>query len=221
MNRAGDGHRGASTAPPRRPTPLLLGLVALAWLTALTQLSGCGAGPAPWAASAEDVADYDAALATWTRHDQRYAGFEARVYVHATWFSPQFAAAHAARQNIAFGRDRGQVDSAVRAAIDQAQSETRFFVTLATANPDWNDLDETDPSLEIQMRSGAEGGWVKPTSIKRLRLNAMSDRQVLFPHATDLTVGYDVVFPPPADKRRVELRIAGLPARIDLVWETR
>lgn len=190
----------------------------VAALAALALLVGC-AGAVAYDARRDEEIDFEDARAEFTRHGEAYHQFDGRLFAHATWYSPRFAAALAGLRAETEGLTRAERLDAVDAALEQARTEMRFFVAVSTRDPFWNDLARADSTLHVRLRSG--DAWLDPLSVTRVTLDTMADRAVIFPYATQLTEGYDVVFPKPADVERVELRVTGLPARVDLVWETR
>ncbi|MCB9527304.1 MAG: hypothetical protein H6701_02745 [Myxococcales bacterium] len=191
---------------------------ALALLITLA-LAGCGGAAPAWDVGRDGAADFADARDTWTRHAAAYEGFEGRLFAHATWYTPSFAAALAARRADTDGATPSERRDAIDAAVEAARNELRFFVAVATRDPYWNDLARADATLRVRLRAG--DAWLDPIRVERVSLDQMADRSVIFPYATPLTEGYDVVFPKPADVERVQLRITGLPARADLVWQTR
>lgn len=185
---------------------------------AFAPLAGCGAAPS-WDVGAGESDSFEATRDTWTRQAEDYDGFDGRLFAHATWYSPRFAAALAAKVADAEGSTAAERSDAIDAAVTAARGELRFFVALSTRDPYWNDLARNEPTLNVRLRAGDV--WLDPIRVERLDSDRMADRSVIFPYATPLTEGYDVFFHKPADVERVQLRIAGLPARADLVWETR
>lgn len=194
---------------------------AATWVIAaliLAILAGCGAAPS-WDVGAGESDSFEATRDAWTRHAEDYEGFDGRLFAHATWYSPTFAAALAAKVADTRGSTGTERRDAIDAAVEAARGELRFFVALSTRDPYWNDLARSEPTLDVRLRAGDV--WLDPIRVERLDSDRMADRSVIFPYATPLTEGYDVVFPKPADVERVQLRITGLPARADLVWQTR
>lgn len=209
--------RSLASTLRRMSTQLALGATLLSATLLGATLVGCG-GAVTYDARRDEVVDFEDARADFTRKGEAYHEFDARLVAHATWYSPRFAAALASYRSETEGLTRSEQLDAVDAALEKARGEMRFFVALSTRDPYWNDLSRADSTLHVRLRAGDT--WLDPLSVTRVDLDTMADRAVIFPYATPLTEGYDVVFPKPADVERVELRVTGLPARVDLVWET-
>lgn len=191
-----------------------------AMLTA-SLLVGCGGpGPTEWQyAPGARPADYDDALNTWTRSAETYEYFESRVFVRATWFSPAFAAAYVDYQIERLGLSPDEAEALLERTLEAARGEVRFFVAVVTNDPLWNDMHQKDGTLRATLRVGEEA--IDPIRVDKLDDDEMADVRPFFPYADPLTTGYFVTFPLPEERRRLQLRIAGPPAVIDLVWKTR
>ena len=189
-------------------------------LLPLLLLAGCG-GPAParWAHDSTDQPDYEDALRDWTRQRETYEHFESRVFARSTYFSPAFAAAHARYRAQRMGFDPATARKASGEAVAAAQREARFFLSLVTNDPYWNDLHQRDGTLRATLRVGDNA--YPPLKVRRLSNDEMADVQPFFPYVDLLANGYWVVFPLPESRERIQLRVAGPPAVIDLLWETR
>ncbi|MCA9540830.1 MAG: hypothetical protein KC620_18145 [Myxococcales bacterium] len=179
-------------------------------------LLGC-ATTRPWQAPDQAPEDYATALRDWTRRSSTYDGMDGRAFAIVTWMSPRFAAARAAEHAARIGATAAEAEQMRTEAVAAAEAEARFFIALTTLDPYWNDLDKGD---SLAARLEGDGQWQAPTRVHRLTNDEMADAKTFFPYADPLTVGYDVTFAQPTDRRRVRLRIAGAPARLDLEWET-
>ncbi len=183
-------------------------------------LPACG-GPAPgrWAYDAAGRPEYADALKTWTRMEETYEHFESRVFVRATYFSPAFAAAHSRFRAQRFGLDPATAKRSLTQAVGAANDKAKFFVSVVTNDPYWNDMHRRDGTLRATLRLGDEA--YPPIAVRRLTNDEMADLAPFFPYIDLLSTGYWATFPLPPDRKRVWLRIAGPPAVIDLVWATR
>ena len=207
----------AATAAPL--TAALLAATLLGWASI-----GCGPTPVPWVADDGQLAaslDYDDALDSWTRRREVYEAFESRVFAHATYVSPAFAAVWARfrAERLGLAQEAAAADRAT--IVGRAQGEARFFVAVSTNDPFWNDLHRTGGSLRATLGAGTDEPAIPALSVTRLSNDEVADARIWFPYLDPLTAGYWVVFALPEDHRRLHLRIAGPPAVIDLAWETR
>ncbi len=183
-------------------------------------MSACAAAPpGRWAHDPADRPTYERALSTWTRALETYEHFESRVFVRATYFSPSFAAAHARYRAKRLGLDPGTAQRSLVQAVAAATDRAKFFISVVTNDPYWNDMHRRDGTLRATLRLGDEA--FPPIAVKRLSNDEMADVQVFFPYIDLLATGYWVTFPLPPDRKRIHLRVAGSPAVIDLVWATR
>lgn len=202
--------RGTARAFRRAPMALVLAACALC---------ACGPSPVKWDAAAGEAPDFEPTRAAYTRSTDVYEGTEGRFFVRATWFAPRFAAALAGWQAERAGVGAEARKAALDAAVQKARAETWFFLALNTTEYAWNDLGEANSTLKVRLE--VDGTWLDPVAIERLSLDAMADREVVFPYASDLTVGYDIVFPKLTDPKRIRLRVVGIPGRGELVWDVR
>ncbi len=199
----------------RRPAP---GRWAAALALSLA-LGGCSPAAVKWGVDPGEQVDFEDTRSRFTRSTDVYEGTDGRIFVRGTWFAPRFAAALADWQARRAGAEGGAHTAAVQAAVTKARAETWFFVALSTGEFAWNDLGQPDSTLKVRLE--ADGVWLDPVAIERLSIDAMADRQVVFPYASDLTVGYDIVFPKLTDPKRIRLRVVGIPGRGDLIWDVR
>lgn len=197
-------------APTARGLTLALGL-------ALWAVVGCTPAPVKWAVGPGERVDFEDARAEFTRTTDVYEGAEGRIFARATWFSPRFAAALADWQSQRAGVSSEARTAAIDTAVGKAREETWFFVALTTGQYEWNDLGQRDGTLSVRLQVG--DAWLEPLRIERMSVDAMADRQVVFPYADDLTVGYDIVFPQVTDPGRIRLQIVGIPGRGDMTWD--
>ena len=163
--------------------------------------------------------EYARALEQWTRYQERYKQFESRLFVRATYFSPSFASAYGA-----FEANRLALPNARRAQRlaeldNSARTTARFFLSVATHEPLWNDLDRESGSFRVVLVEGDDE--ISPVRVKRLSQDALADARMFFTYVGPLDTGYWVEFTRPANPKRVHLRLAGPPAVVDLAWNTR
>lgn len=188
-------------------------------------LAGCGGAPrGMWAydRSARLDGDYEEALATWTRSAETYEFFESRVFVHATYFSPRFAAAYAQRRAERLALSPADARAELEERVSRAEREAAFLLSVFTHDPAWNDfagLDDPGGTLRVVLVDGDR--QIAPTRLEPVSTDEQADLFPFFPYVGPLATAYWVTFPQPADPRAVTLRIAGPPAVVDLHWSSR
>ena len=195
---------------------LCLGLVLGALL-----LSCASAPPPPWTPASPPYPDYEDSLNAWTRTGAHYHELEGRLFVTATCFSPDFASAYARQRAQRQGLPSTEAAMLQRALVQAADNEVRFFMSVATSDEHWNDLDDSQSSLRLRLFYGQGGDFIEPLSIERVESDELADLRLFFPYSNQLAVGYYVVFPAPPAHQYLRLRVAGPPAVIDLNWKTR
>lgn len=73
------------------------------------------------------------------------------------------------------------------------KSEAVFIAGVYTGDKRWNDFDKTASMWKVLLQD-ADGQWVEPSSIERLKLNKMQDAW-LFPFLTEWKFIYRISFP--------------------------
>lgn len=215
--RALDG-RGGRDAPDsaRRRRPRHLGVILVGLLV------GCASGPpAQWAPASPPHPSYTKSLNAWTRTGAHYHELEGRLFVTATCFSPDFASAYARQRARRQGLPATEAAMLQRALVQAAHNEVRFFMSVATADDHWNDLENPKSSLRLRLFYGLKGEFIEPLRIERVDADELADLRLFFPYSNPLAVGYVVLFPAPPAHSHLRLRVAGPPAVIDLDWQTR
>ena len=165
------------------------------------------------------AAEYTRAVEQWTRHEERYKQFESRLFVRATYFSPSFASAYAAYEAKRLALPRARQTERLAELNRSARTTARFFLSVATHEPLWNDLDRKGGSFRVVLIEGDDE--ISPVRIERLSQDELADARFFFGYAGPLDTGYWVEFPRPANPKRVHLRLAGPPAVLDLTWNSR
>ena len=183
--------------------------------------SACAASrPAPtWKLGAGLPPAYDEALVDWTRRTEHHDGLQSRVFARATYFSPAFADAYSRYEAVRLELPTAEGERRRAARVADAEREVRVFIALATTDSLWNDLDHSRGSFEVTMVDGDVR--VPATRIERLSINETADAKFYFPYLGPLDVGYWVTFPAATAPKHVHMRLAGPPAKIDLVWVSR
>jgi hypothetical protein len=166
--------------------------------------------------------DYDDILRRWTRHDTVYDGLDSKLFVHATFMSPEFRRVFALRHTEVYGP--GSEETAVLITNPEAEEQLEFFFSASTSSPNWNDFDKENSiwrvTLENEEHERVDG------KVKRIRPSA--NMRVIFPYITDYAKTYVVRFPrsTPSGKPvltastvEVMLRMSSALGQARMVWK--
>ena len=113
--------------------------------------------------------DYSDILGTWTRSSKIYDGLDSKMFITATFHTPQFRQAFAVAFPHMYGHG-GNITRRELAESDKQNAYHNFFVSAYTARKEWNDLDESD-SIWRLMLTGAEGGSVAPVEVVPVKMD--------------------------------------------------
>jgi len=193
---------------------LLLGLL-------LLPLGCAGGPPTQWKPSPEITSGYTSVLETWTRDAAYYQELQGRLFVTATCFSPAFARAYAHQRALRQGLPKSEAALLRRELVRAAENEVRFFMSVATYDDHWNDLEDPKSSLRLRLFYGEGETYIEPLRIERVPADELADLRLFFPYSNPLSVAYVVLFPAPPSIDRLRLRVAGPPAVIDLEWHSK
>lgn len=140
--------------------------------------------------SAPAAEDYDEVLERWTRSDKVYSLLEARLFVSATFHSPEFRQAFAVAHPNVFGP--GSDEARRLASLEGGAEENfEFFFSAYTANATWNDFGKEDSIWRVTLE-GDDGERVDGV-VTRLRTNA--NQRVMYPYVSAWAKTYTVRFP--------------------------
>ncbi len=137
--------------------------------------------------------EYSEVLGKWTRSARVYEGLESRLYMNATYKSPEFREAYIDRyvESYELGEDYREA-LAVREA-EQAEKYNEFFFTAYTPVENWNDFDRKDSVWRLYLEDDA-GAKLSPVSITRLEGSDPVVRE-FFPYFDLWSYAYIVKFP--------------------------
>ncbi len=168
---------------------------------------------------------YGEAVEHWTAEAHVYHVFDRILDVAATYQSPTFRKERTLHWAKLAGLSRAEVESLLAREQAEATQEIDFFVGLSADPPKYNDLDQRHgiwrPTLVTE-----DGRAIAPLLV-RLYASPDPNLRALYPYLRDFWVGYLLRFPgrdalgrPIAgpDTRRLTLRLASAPARVDLVF---
>lgn len=174
----------------RRPTINALLLVGtLGWTSACAEPK-----PAALYAPAREVtaADYAEVLATWTRTDEIYQGLNNKLFVHATFHTPEFRRAFAEAWPDVYGHG-GQITRRELVELTgDVEAHHNFFVAVYTPESKWNDLQKEDSIWRLTM-TGDGDATVGAAEIIAVKVD--ENLRVIYPYLTRYDKAYLVRFP--------------------------
>lgn len=191
---------------------------ALCLLFFLSVLTSCGAVKAP---SGED---YFRVLDRWSRGDKVYVGLESRLYVNATYKTPEFRKAYIERYARSYELSPDQEKALMERETEQGQAYNEFFFTAFTPEEALNDFDRKDSVWQLYIED-AEGRRAKPLSITAID-NPEPVVREFFPYFDLWSRAYTIRFPKYADsgeeispeKGPVKLIVTGVMGKGELEW---
>ncbi len=102
------------------------------------------------------------------------------------------------RSGVKQAKDEGRIDAEQDKEMfadiaDKESKEVEFLAGVYTGDKRWNDLDKNNSMWRVTLKT-ADGSWVTPSSITKLKLDKMQDAW-LFPFLTEWKYAYRIVFP--------------------------
>ncbi|MEM9073321.1 MAG: hypothetical protein AAGE52_32750 [Myxococcota bacterium] len=171
--------------------------------------------------------DYSRVYEDWTRDADKFAwgNLDDILHVTATFESWEFRWAYIVRYAEDHSLEAPRRAEMLRATLDDASENHRFFVTLAGVNFREQNLSARTSAWRIILVD-PEGRQTVPAEIRRVRRPSAVE-QVYFPSVHPHRQTFRIVFPAtredgtetiPADAESVVLRFAGPRGRVDLTW---
>jgi len=136
---------------------------------------------------------YRQVLERWTKQHKVYRHFEAKIFVTATYLSPEFRKAWIARRTRLLGLPASETRAL---AADHSERERRFHefvVAVYTGEHRWNDIDQKGSMWRLSLAND-RGQEVAPVEVVRQDLRS-GDLQAYFPYITVFQQAYIVRFP--------------------------
>jgi hypothetical protein len=133
---------------------------------------------------------YEQILADWTREDRLYDGLESKLFVHATFHSPEFRKNFLLRHPDVYGRG-SETARRLALTLPDAVEEIEFFFSAFTSDIKWNDFDQEDSIWRVILQgtnSEAVDGQVS-------RIKTTANLRAIYPFVTDFARTYVVRFP--------------------------
>ncbi len=89
--------------------------------------------------------------------------------------------------------DQAQADAMLAESAAKEAKEVEFLAGVYTGDKRWNDLEKKDSMWKVALQT-ADGAWIAPAEITRLKLDKMQDAW-LFPFLTEWKFIYRISFP--------------------------
>ena len=135
--------------------------------------------------------DYDMVLKTWTRSAKIYQGLDSKMFVTATFHSPEFRRVFA----LAFPEIYGHGGNITRRELvdltHDIEQYLTFFVSAYTADRKWNDLAKPDSIWRLSLE-GDDDVSVSPTEIIPVKIDA--NLKAVYPYIGRFDKAYLVRF---------------------------
>jgi len=208
-------------------SPLLRGA---SLLVLLALLDGCGTATVSLREGPRSFteADYEDVYAAWSRDDDDFDWGQLRSVLHvtATYESWEFRWGYVVRYAADHSLDTDARTALLRASLDDARENHRFFVTLA--GEDWRQANLTSArSAWRVLLVDDRGNQIAPAGLERLRRPSAAE-SAYFPTVSPQRQAFRITFPArrpdgsptiPLDSRHLILRFTGALGRVDLRWE--
>ena len=128
----------------------------------------------------------------WTRHAEMYDGFDTRMFMAATFESPEFVQARSQRMAEFLGLPAAEAQAQVARDLADASKGLEFFMGVSTSVRKVNDFGTVNSIWRVSLETSA--GEVTPTLIDRISKPDDNLRGLYF-YLGDFWVGYRMVFP--------------------------
>ncbi len=169
--------------------------------------------------------DYVDELKRWTRHAHLRSDFDQALDVDATFRSPEFRAAYAAKY-IDLYRIGAENQPHTRGAIlSEGADSYEFHVETATHDYNLNDLTSAKSVWRVTLLDD-QGHEVTPAHVAAIKERLTFDEE-FYPYANVFSRGWTLRFPRTrldgtplvgSDTKALTLRFAGPQGSVDLVW---
>ncbi|HSA59474.1 MAG TPA: hypothetical protein VLJ37_07295 [bacterium] len=170
------------------------------------------------AAQAAAKESYPSALKEWTRTGKVYVwdNMEARLIWNATYLSPDFRAARREKLDALLEWTDAELMTQVREDAEESADYDVFFLSIYAGSAAAPEVGKDDGLWRVFLDT--KGATIAPVQMERLPVTQVE--KVLYPHLDKWSRAYYVRFPKtlhPGDA--FTLRMAGVPAKSQLVWK--
>jgi hypothetical protein len=201
---------------------LCLGLNLILGLYACTPprpavLNGSDAPP-----KAEEYLDI---LGTWTRDSSIYRVFDQKLFISATYHSPEFRRAFAVAFPDIYGHGGAITKRELVDLTGDVENFHNFFMTIFTPEVKWNDLAKNDSIWRITLIADDEVS-VEPTEIVPVKVD--ENLKAVYPHIDHFDKCYLIRFPSTdmmqrlvitPQSERFKIRIASALGSSEMAWQ--
>lgn len=138
-------------------------------------------------------AEYSDALNKRTRSIKIYEGFDARLYLSATYKDAAFREAYINRYAASVQMDDAYKKTLLEREAEEAERTNEFFFSAYTPEERWNDFDQRDSLWRLFLEDNT-GKKLTPISVKKIDRSDPLLRE-MFPYMDLWSQGYIVRFP--------------------------
>ncbi|MEE2902921.1 MAG: hypothetical protein VYC39_11355 [Myxococcota bacterium] len=136
------------------------------------------------------ASDYEKVLEDWTREDRLYDGLESKLFVHATFHSPEFRKTFLLRHPDVYGRG-SETARRLALTLPDAGEDIEFFFSAFTTDIRWNDFDQVDSIWRVELKSNHS----ESVDGEVTRVKTTANLRAIYPFITDFSRTYVVRFP--------------------------
>lgn len=192
-------------------------------------LTACASRPISLATGPRSLTpeDYEDVYEAWTRSEEdfEWSTLSEVLRVTATFESWEFRWAYVVRYASDYALTGETRNALLRASLDDAQENHRFFITLAGDRFRDQDLSRPNSAWRVILVD-PDGRQTEPVAVERVRRSTAAER-TYFPTINVHRQAFRVVFPAahsdgtptiPPNTDTIRLRFAGALGRVDVVW---
>ena len=197
-------------------------------LTALLGLDACRP-PRPASLNGSEsppkAEQYLEILSTWTRDSSIYQVFDQKLFISATYHSPEFRRAFAVAFPDIYGHGGAITKRELVDLTGDVENFHNFFITLFTPEVKWNDLAKNDSIWRITLVADDEVS-VEPTEILPIKVD--ENLKAVYPHIDHFDKCYLIRFPSTDMMQRLvitpktkhfKIRIASALGSSEMAWK--
>lgn len=142
--------------------------------------------------------DYEEVLQAWTRNDEIYHDLGSVLFGHATFHSSELRRAFLMRHPNVYGPGSEEAARLALTSLD-AEPGLEFFLSAATTDPVWNDLDRADSIWRVTLQIDED----PPIDADVSRVKTSANLRIIYPFISDFAKTYRVHFPAAIDGKAV------------------
>lgn len=165
------------------------------------------------------ASSYEKILKKWTRHENVYVveNFEARVIWRVTEFSPEFREARLEKLTKLYEWDDAELSRQRREDSEEAAKYDVFFMGIYAGSSEYPEIGKDSGKWRFLLEVPGSK-TIEAVSIERVSVT--QKERVLFPYLDKWSEAYLIRFPKTIhENSHFALRMAGIPAKSELVWK--